>query len=387
MASDPVYLDHNATTRPSDAVIEAMTRGAATLWANPSSVHRGGQNARAAIELARAQLCRLIGAKPRELTITSSSTEAIDLGVRGILEASGKRVLVTSDVEHAAVRELADDLARTGVEIRKIPVLAGGAYDTDAARSMIDDTVGVVAVQWANNETGTIQPIRALGDLCTQHGVPLLVDGAQWVGKMPTDLAADDLGMDLLTFSPHKFHGPKGAGALWARRGVRLRPRVLGSQELGRRGGTENVPGIMGAGVAAEEAAAWLTDPANRERVASLRDRLEARVLEALPDAVINRPADPACRLWNTTNIGFPGRQAEAILMPLSERGIFASAGAACSSGSLDPSPVLLAMGVPDRVAHGSIRLSLGRETTGEEIERAVATIAQVVRASGIAMD
>jgi cysteine desulfurase len=391
---DPIYLDHNATTRPSPAVIEAVARGTAELWANPSSVHRGGQNARAAIELARAKLATLIGAKPRDLVLTSSCTEAIDMGVRGVLEAGGKNVLVTSAVEHAAVRELADDLERAGTEVRNIPVLAGGVYDTDAAAELIDNSVGVVAVQWANNETGAIQPIRALGTICTEHGVPLLVDGAQYVGKRPVKLADDDHGIDLLALSPHKFHGPKGVGVLWARRGIRLRPRVLGSQELGRRGGTENTPGIMGAGVAADEAAAWLSDPANPARVAALRDRLEQRLLAACPDAVINRPPtaveNPATRLSNTTNIGFCGLQAESILMQLSERGdpaVLASAGAACSSGSLDPSPVLLAMGVPERIAHGSIRLSLGRETTADEVDRAAAIIAQVVRASGIATD
>jgi len=403
-----VYLDHNATTRPSPGVVASVRRGVEELWGNPSSVHRGGQDARAAVELARASVARLIGAKARELVFTSSCTEAIDLGVRGALESRTRNVLVTSAVEHAAIRDLAESLRAQGTEIRELPVAPGGTYDLDAARDLIDDNVGVVAVQLANNETGTLQPVQELGRLCAQAGAVLLADGAQWVGKLPLDLsgAEDSLGgaIDLLALSGHKFHGPKGVGALWVRRGVRVRPRVLGSQELARRGGTENVPGILGLGTAADEAAAWLSRPENLTRVAHLRDRLEELILASVPGAVVNGPPNdapdsnhrppvtvqdrsPNCggggRLWNTTNIGFPGLEAEAILIPLSERGVYASAGAACSSGSLEPSPVLRAMGIPDRVAHGSIRLSLGRDTTEEEVERGAHAIAEVVLAVG----
>ncbi|MFG0307082.1 MAG: cysteine desulfurase family protein [Phycisphaerales bacterium JB040] len=380
----PVYLDHNATTRPSPGVADAVRRGVEDLWGNPSSVHRAGQDARAGVELARASLARLIGAREREIVFTSSCTEAIDLGVRGSLEALGDRrpALVTSPVEHAAIRELADDLARRGTEVRELPVRRAGVYDLDAAREIIDGSVGVVAVQLANNETGVLQPVEELGRLCARAGAVLLADGAQWVGKLPLDVRDETgpaSGVGLLAISGHKFHAPKGVGALWIRRGVRVRPRLLGTHELGRRGGTENVPGILGLGVASDEARGWLADPARRAGIASLRDRLERLVLDRVPDAVINRPPDDGDRLWNTTSIGFPGLEAETILIPLSERGVYASAGAACSSGSLEPSPVLRAMGIPDRVAHGSIRLSLGRDTTPDDVERGAEVIAGVV--------
>lgn len=399
-----VYLDNNATTRPSPAVVEAVNRGLTELWHNPSSVHRPGQAARQAVELARRSVAELIGAKPREITFTGSGTESIDLAIRGVLAAAPaeRQALVTDAIEHSAVRDLAEQLAREGRELRQIPILPGGIVDTDALPRLLEDgRVGVVSVQWANNETGAVQPIERIARICREHGVPFHCDGTQWVGKMPVGegsqggafpgpaaspgpSAPPSLPFDLLSFSPHKFHGPKGIGVLWARRGVRMRPTLHGTQELGRRGGTENVPGILGAGVAAAEARAWLADASARERLAGLRDRLERGVLERVPGAVVNAPGrrsshgpeTGAARLWNTTNIGFPRLEAEALLLLLSERGICASAGAACSSGSLDPSPVLLAMGVPPEVAHGSVRFSLSRETTGEEIERAIEGIA-----------
>ena len=197
----------------------------------------------------------------------------------------------------------------------------------------------------------------------------------QWIGKEPADVTPGFF--DSLTFSPHKFHGPKGVGVLWTRRGLGIAPMLHGTQELGRRGGTENVPGILGAGVACREAREWLADPSERRRLAALRDRFESAVLAAAPGAVINGPRDPARRLWNTTNIGFPRLEAEALLLMLSERGVCASAGAACSSGSLDPSPVLLAMGIPEPVAHGSLRFSISRHTTPSELDEAAGIVAE----------
>lgn len=397
-----IELDHNATTRPRPEVIEAMARCMAEAWHNPSSVHRAGQSARRAVELARAEVGRLLSAKTREIIFTGSGTESIDLAIRGVLEAArrrspSQRTLITTRVEHHAVRDLAEHLAETGeADVRWAPVDSAGRVIPGELAELIDDSCALVSVQWANNETGVIQPIERVGEICREARVPFHCDGTQWIGKMPTDLtspagapvAGDEAAtpspmavarapFDLLTCSPHKFHGPKGVGILWARRGVPLAPTVRGTQELGRRGGTENVPGIVGAGVAAAEARAWLADPAERDRLGALRDRFEAGVLGACAGAVVtSREAD---RLWNTTNIGFPRLEAEALLLALSERGLNASAGAACSSGSLEPSPVLLAMGVPPEIAHGSVRFSLGRDTTETEIDRAIGLVAEAV--------
>lgn len=374
-------FDHNATTRPSPAVVEAVTRALKQTWHNPSSVHRAGQAARREIELARQSVADLIHARPREITFTSGGTEAIDLAIRGTLAAVASRqpVLVTTRVEHHAVRDLAEDLARQGVAVRYVPLMpdSSGRVDLGALPAVLEGAT-IASIQWANNETGVVQDIAAIGALCRDRRVIFHSDATQWVGKEPADAEASNA--DLLTFSAHKFHGPKGVGMLWARRSVRLRPLLHGTQELGRRGGTENVPGIVGAGVACREAAEWLSDPSARSRAAALRDRLERGVLDRVPDARIN-PGTGVARIWNTTNIGFPRLEAEAIIMLLSERGLNASAGAACSSGSLEPSPVLLAMGVPPEYAHGSVRFSISRETTESEVDRAVTIIAESVGA------
>ncbi len=403
----PINLDNNATTQPSPAASEAVRRALVELWHNPSSVHRAGQAARREVELARQALATLINAKPRELIITSSGTESIDLAIRGVLEAlpPERRRLATTRVEHSAVRELAEALEKTDPgSVVWIPVDQHGVVLIDQLESLLAEAsragkpIGLVSVQWANNETGAIHPVQLIARACRGNNALFHCDGTQWVGKMPTDVEADPdqpdnpaaCGCDLLTFSAHKFHGPKGVGVLWSRRGVRMRPQTIGAQELGRRGGTENVPGILGAGVAASEAHAWLADPEARRAGTALRDRLEQGVRTHISDAVINGPVAPGARLWNTTNLGFPRLEAEALILLLSERGLWASAGAACSSGSLEPSPVLLAMGIPPEVAHGSIRLSLSRFTTPEEIDQAVLIVAESVqrlRASSSAID
>ncbi len=350
------------------------------FWHNPSSVHRPGQAARRQIDLARRDAAALIGVPAREITFTSGGTESIDLAIRGVLATSTRKVIVSTRVEHAAVRDLLEDLEkRHGFEVRWAPLDREGLVDIGSLGPLLDGAA-MATIQWANNETGGVQPVKEIGSLCRANGVVFHCDGTQWVGKEPvasSGAGGTALPCDLLTFSPHKFHGPKGVGVLWAGRSVRLRPTIHGTQELGRRGGTENVAGIVGAGVACREAAAWLADRAERARLAGLRDRFEALVLAAVPDAVVNGPRDR--RLWNTTNIGFPRLEAEALLMLLSERGVCASAGAACSSGSLDPSPVLLAMGVAREVAHGSLRFSLSRETAAEEIEAGAATVSECV--------
>jgi cysteine desulfurase len=377
-----VYLDNNATTRPAPDVVEAVRGALVEHWHNPSSVHRPGQAARHKVELARKAVAELIGARPREITFTSGGTEAIDLAIRGTLVATKKRVIVTTAVEHAAVRDLCEALkVEGGVEARLAALDREGIVRVDSAESLLDERVGIVSIQWANNETGAIQPVEEIGRACRKRGIVFHVDGTQWVGKMPVGgVGGIEEWADLLTFAAHKFHGPKGVGVLWARSGVGLPARIRGVQEKGRRGGTENVPGIVGAGVAAELSRRWLEDAGERERLAWLRDRFEGAVLAAIPEARINGPRDPRKRLWNTTNIGFPRLEAEAILLLLSESGVCASAGAACSSGSLDPSPVLLAMGVPPEVAHGSIRFSLSRDTTEGEIEEAIGTVVRCVR-------
>ncbi len=377
-----IDLDHNATTKPSPGVVEALARGLTELWHNPSSVHRAGQAARAAMERARRSLADLLGASPREIVLTSGGTEAINLAIRGLLDAVGPRqpppALITTRTEHAAVRDLAEELARTGkARVTWVDVNRRGVVDPAALERACEQAAGIhlACVQWANNETGVIQPVAEIARISRHHGGVFLCDATQWVGKMPVG-SLDPF--DMLVFAPHKFHGPKGVGVFWSRRGVRYRPTALGSQELGRRGGTENLPGILGAGVASDEAASWLADPSARSSLAGLRDRLEQTILAAIADASVNGAGGD--RLWNTTNIAFPKLEAEAILLALSEQGVNASAGAACSSGSLDPSPVLLAMGVPPEAAHGSVRFSLSRHSTLDEIDRAAAIVIAVVR-------
>ncbi|MBX3386267.1 MAG: cysteine desulfurase [Phycisphaeraceae bacterium] len=430
-----IYLDHNATTRPLSEVVEAMRRAVEEAWANPSSIHRAGQIPRQGIELARRSLAELIGVRPRTLTLCGSGTEAIDLAIRGAFlarnlvgraaERAGRpaAVLVTTRAEHSAVRELAVDLERregARVEWASMRADGSGVVDAGALEDRLDALLSsgvaaesvLVSVQWANNETGAVQPVARIATACRVRGVLFHCDGTQWVGKLPARIVAeapeegaDDpcvLWPDLLTFSPHKFHGPKGVGVLYARAGVRTAPLIHGEQELGRRGGTENVPGILGAGVSAESARAWLADCANVRKGRALRDRLERELLARVADARVNGPVesgergersaggrddddedagDPArdARLWNTSSVAFPRLEAEALLLLLSERGVAASAGSACSSGSLEPSAVLLATGIPPELAHGTVRFSIGRETTEEEIGRAVEIIAASV--------
>lgn len=417
-----MYLDNNATTRPTPRVIHAMTRALSESWENPSSTHRPGQRARSQVELARQSIADLIGGRAREITFTSGGTESIDLAIRGSIGAwitarrgvHTPRILTTA-VEHSAVRDLCQELTKLGIaDTATIKLLPDGIVDLDALAAQIDDHTALVSIQWANNETGIIQPVHAIHALCQSRGVIFHCDGVQWVGKMPCPALADTqpnvttptptsitppphrhahaptIPCDLLSISPHKFHGPKGVGALWTATGVKLRPLMLGSQELGRRGGTENVPGIVGAGEAAIEAKEWLDSQVSSDtppslthpittiaRGTQLRDDFESKVLSLCPSARVNTTTPH--RLWNTTNIGFEGLEAEAILMALSEKGVYASAGAACSSGSLDPSPVLLAMGIEPAIAHGSIRFSISRYTTKDELDQAAQIVAMCI--------
>jgi cysteine desulfurase len=375
------YLDCNATTEPLPEVVAAVADSLARGWGNPSSVHRAGIDARHSVELARESVARLLGGSEREVVFTSGGTESAWLAIAGTLDAlAGPRTVVTTRTEHSAVREACEALERRGrARVAWVPAGADGVIDLDALDAALAANAGdtaLVSVMWANNETGVVQPVQAISERCRERGVRFHCDATQWAGRMPTALAS--MPVDLATVSAHKFHGPKGVGALWARGGVRVEAQVVGGpQERERRGGTENVPGIVGMGVAADAARAWLADPAARAAGAAARDAFERAVCAAVPDAVVNGAG--AERLWNTTNIGFPGLEAEAMLLLLSERGVAASAGAACSSGSLEPSPVLLAMGVPARVAHGSVRFSTSRRTRPEELQSAARIVAECV--------
>jgi cysteine desulfurase len=380
-----IYLDNNATTQPAPQVVAKVNEANEQLWANPSSVHRFGQMVRQQVELARASVAKLIGARSREIFFTSGGTEANNLALRG----SRPTVLFSSLAEHAAVREPAEKMAHAGCRVVMLPLNRCGIVEPSVLREALcehvqSDDTPLVSLQWANNETGMIQPIAELIEVAHSHDhrVAFHVDATQMVGKMPVDVHAIDA--DMFTLAGHKFHGPKGIGALYIRRGIRLEPQILGGpQERETRGGTENVPAILGMGMAADLAYALITDSQQLSQMSALRDQLEKGIRQHLPDVVIN-PCDLSemgghHRLWNTTNLGFAKLEAEAILLMLSEKGICASAGAACSSGSLEPSPVLLAMGVPPEVAHGSIRLSLSRYTTQQEIDTVVRVIPEVI--------
>ncbi len=386
-----IYLDNNATTRPSDAVRQAVCETLATAWANPSSVHRAGQAAGYALEQARVALAELLNVKPREIVITSSGTESINLAIRGIVDAiwlarvrSGNTTqplpnVVISPIEHAAVGKVCRQLSQLGrLELRTMPMGQGGVVDVAGLDGLIDEHTALVSLQWINNETGIVQPVEAAYERCRFHRVPMHTDAVQRVGKM---ILPASLPCDLLTFSAHKFHGPKGVGGLWIRPGVGCLAQMPGTQEMERRGGTQAVASIVGAGVAAGEAKAWLDDDNAWKSMQQLRDGFEEQLIEQLPGVVIHGKESE--RIWNTSNIGFAGLEAEALLLVLSEQGVCVSAGSACSSGSLEPSPVLLAMGVEERIAHGSIRVSLSRETTKEELDAAVEAIVVAVRRMG----
>jgi cysteine desulfurase len=370
---DVVYLDNNATTQPAPEVVQAMLPFLTEMYGNPSSVHRMGQRARQAVNEARAQIAELLNCADSELLFTGGGTEAINTAVRGILASrSPRKRVVISAVEHSATRELCVQLGKEGFEIVTIDVDERGALDMDRLKQVVDDSIAVVSIMWANNETGVIFPVDEIGEICRAAHVPFHCDMTQALGKVPVDLRA--VPIDAASCAAHKFHGPKGVGVLFARRGVRFRPLLIGGpQERGRRGGTENVAGIVGTGVAAQLAREHLPE---MSRVAALRDRFENAILEAIPDSY-RIGGEP--RVPNTTNIGFARLEAEAILLLLSEQGVCASAGAACSSGSLEPSPVIRAMKIDERVAHGAIRFSLSRYTSDREIDTALKVLPGII--------
>ena len=372
-----IYFDHNASTPVRPEVAEAMRECLAGTSANPSSQHREGQRARAAVERARGQVAALLHARPDEVVFTSGGTEGDHAGLIGAawaLEARGRRVAFAA-LEHHAVHGAAAVLARTGFEVAHLPVLAVGWVPPDALDALPADTT-VVAVMLANNETGVLQPVAEIARRARARGLRVLCDAVQAAGKIPVD--CETLGADYLVVSGHKFGGPKGAGALVVRQGAPFEPLFRGTgHEGGRRGGTENVPGIVGLGVAAERAAGEQRGEA--VRLLALRERLERGLRAAVPDAVVHGARAP--RLPNTVNASFPGARSDHLLMALDARGIAVSAGAACASGAVEPSPVLAAMGVPRELAVCALRFSMGRTTTEPEVDQVLAALGEAVRA------
>ncbi len=373
-----IYLDHNATTPPSDAVIQRMVAVLRDEFGNPSSVHHFGQRAKAIIDEARSSVAALIGADPGDVVFTGGGTEGDNLAIRGIAEAlepSGRKHLIATAIEHEAVLNTLKALARRGWKTTLLPVDESGIVAPDALRSAITDDTALVSVMHANNEIGTVQPIAELAAIARERRAIFHTDAVQSAGKIPIDVKA--LGVDLLSISAHKFYGPKGVGALWIRRGVRLQPPLTGGkQERSRRAGTENVAAIAGMGVAAREAIGKMGSEATR--LAALRDRLEDVILGNVTGTALNGVRSP--RVPNTTNISFDRTEAESLLIALDLEGLAVSTGSACSSGTLEPSHVLKAMGFPAHRTQNSLRFSLGAANTEADIDRAIAVLPAVVQ-------
>ena len=371
-----IYADNAATTRMSRAAIEKMTPYLAECYGNPSALYSIGQKAKDALEEARETVARLIGAEPREIVFTSGGSEADNQAIRSAAEAGakkGKKHIVSDAIEHHAVLHTLKRLEREGFEVTLVPVTPEGIVEPEAIAAAIREDTCLVTVMTANNEIGTIQPIKEIGEICRARGVVFHTDAVQAVGHIP--LSVGELGVDLLSASAHKFHGPKGVGFLYAKRGAPLSSLIEGgAQERGRRAGTENVAGVVAMAAALEEAVAGMIG--NAKRLIPLRDRLIAG-LAKIPHGALN--GDPVRRLPSNVNFCFEGIEGESLLLLLDDRGIAASSGSACTSGSLDPSHVLLAIGRPHGVAHGSLRLSLGEDATEAEVDYMIAEVADVV--------
>ena len=371
-----IYLDHNATTPVAPAVIERMMAVLREEYGNPSSVHHFGQRAKAALDEARSQVGTLIGADPSEVVFTSGGTESDNYAIRGAAEAlepTGKRHLIATAIEHEAVLNTLRVLARRGWQVTLLPVDQSGVVTPDSLRAALTDSTALVSIMHANNEIGTIQPIAELAAVARERGALFHTDAVQSTGKVPVQVKS--LGVDLLSLSAHKFCGPKGAGALWIRRGVRLQPFVTGGKhERNRRAGTENVAGVIGLGVAADLARTKMALEA--ERLGVLRTRLEGGILEAVTGTAVNGTGP---RVANTTNISFDRVEAESLLIALDLEGVAVSTGSACSSGTLEPSHVLKAMGFPAHRAQNSIRFSLGAANTEAEIDHVIGVLPRLV--------
>ena len=371
-----IYLDHNASTPVRPEVLEAMLPYFTEHFGNASSAHAFGQETKGAVEDARTQVAALLNASPAEIVFTSGGTEADNLGVIGgarALPFKGRHVIVSA-IEHDAVRHAADALEREGYTVTRVAPDAHGVVHAEAVAEAIRPDTALVSIMAANNENGVIQPVAEIGAACVKRGVAFHVDAVQAAGKMPIDVQAWQATM--ATIAGHKFYAPKGVGALYVKRGFKPVPlQVGGEHEKGRRAGTENVPGIVGLGKAAELALVELAESA--PRVGRLRDRLEASLMERIPHVV--RHGEGAPRVPNTSHLSFVGAEGEHLILSLDMKGIAVSSGAACKSGSSHPSHVLLAMGVPREVAQSAVRFSLGRCTTEPEIDRVLEIVPAVV--------
>ena len=370
-----IYFDNNATTKVAEQVLEEIKPLFCELYGNPSSMHTFGGQIGRRIRQAREQVARLLGCEPSEIMFTSGGTESDNAAIKGTLAAApNRRKIITTRVEHPAVLAVCRELENHGYTVVELGVDRQGRLELAELAEQIDDDTALVTIMYANNETGVIFRVEMIAEMVTSKGSIFHTDAVQAVGKIPLNLSKSRI--DLLSLSGHKLHGPKGVGALYVRKGTRLSPFMLGGhQEAGRRAGTENVPGIVGLGKACELAAENLE--AENSKVKSLRDRLEDAILETCPDSRLN--GDPENRLPNMSNISFEYIEGEAILLMLDNYGICASSGSACTSGSLEPSHVLRAMGVPFTAAHGSIRFSLSRYNTEKEVDYTIEKMPRIV--------
>ena len=371
-----IYADNAATTKMSQTALSAMLPCFTENYGNPSSLHEVGQAAAETLAAARAQVAAALGAAPGEITFTSGGSEADNQALRSAAvlgAAKGKKHLISTAIEHHAVLHTLKALEKEGFEVTLLPVDEKGRVTPEEVAAALRPDTALVSVMYANNEIGTVEPIREIGALCRQAGVLFHTDAVQAVGHLPVDVVRDNI--DLLSLSGHKFHGPKGVGALYARKGIRLTSLIEGgAQERGKRAGTENIPGIAGMAAALSEAVKNL--PETTARLLPLRERLIAG-LSGIPHSVLN--GDPVHRLPSNVHFCFEGIEGESLLLLLSDRGVYASSGSACTSGSLDPSHVLLAIGRPHEIAHGSLRLSLSEDITAAEVDYIIKSVSEVV--------
>ena len=366
-----IYLDNSATTRVDPKVLDTMIPFFRDVFGNASSVHTFGQEARAAVEDSRRAIADLLGADTREIVFTSGGTESDNAAIRGVYRSGGH--IITTRIEHPAILATCKALQSEGAEVTYVPVDSSGRVDPAEIAASITDRTLLISVMHANNETGVIQPIEEISALARDRGIPFHTDAVQSVGKIPVDVRR--LGVDLLSMSGHKIHGPKGIGVLYIRKGTKLTPFMTGgSHERKRRAGTENVPAVVGLGAAARLALTRLPEMA--ARVAGLRDHLERQIREKIPGVRINGTAQ--ARLPNITNLSFEGLEGEAMVIAMDLEGVAISTGSACASGSLEPSHVLIAMGLRPEVVQGSLRFSLGYDNTEEEAESVLSILTRV---------
>ncbi len=369
-----VYLDHSATTPVDPRVFEAIKPYLTESYGNPSSIYRAGQDVRKAVEDAREMVANLVGAKPKEIIFTSGGTESDNTAIKGVALNRGGGHIITSAIEHPAVLKVVAWLEKQGFEATYVGVGSEGVVDPDDVRKAIRPDTIIVSIMHANNEVGTIQPIEEVAAVAHERGVLFHTDAVQTAGKLPIDVGK--VGIDLLSLSAHKIYGPKGIGVLYVKKGTKFDPCVHGGhQEWGKRGGTENVAGIVGLGKAAEIATGGMK--ADAERIGRLRDRLEKGLESRISDLLFNGHREK--RLYSISNICVKYVEGEAMLLRLDFHGIAASSGSACTSGSLEPSHVLLAMGISAEIAHGSLRFSLGRVNSEEDIEKVLETLPPIV--------